>query len=148
MTGRLPGWAIGRVRGRATSRKRGRKPGRWYPRCHTRASLARPFTYRLYPRVGIAVVIGVIPPNLAMIIRVTRVINALSRGAGRGLRREISREISRLARRGRCARAARLTAGRTLNPGVGLAVPVTRISPTATLACRVLIHARRYARTA
>lgn len=101
VTGRLPGRVIGRVRGRATGRVPSRLPGRWYPRCHTRASLARPFTYRLYPRMGIAVVIGVISPNLAMIIRVTGVIKALSRGGGRVRGRETSRVRGRSLRRGR-----------------------------------------------
>jgi hypothetical protein len=51
--------------------------------------------------MGIAVVIGVISPNLAMIIRVTVVIMALSRGGGRALGRVIGRVRGRSLRRGR-----------------------------------------------
>lgn len=101
VTGRALGRVIGRVRGRARGRVPSRLPGRWYPRCHTRASLARPFTYRLYPRMGIAVVLAVIPPKLAIIIRVTMVILALSRGGGRALGRVIGRVRGRSLRRGR-----------------------------------------------
>jgi len=51
--------------------------------------------------MSIAVVIGVIPPNLAMIIRVTIVIMARSRGGGRATRRVTSRVRGRSLRRGR-----------------------------------------------